>query len=159
MIGIVLVAHAPLGGALVACARHVYGRAPEAFRVVDVIADADPAVHVEQARRAIEAVDQGDGVLVMVDLFGATPGNVATQLAQPGRVDVVAGVNLPMLVRVLCYRESAALDVLTEKAVKGGAAAIQKIASVPIQDQPRFAASLSPCEGSKSDDARLSDPQ
>ena len=69
-----------------------------------MLADADPTAEIARARQAVADVDGGDGVLVLVDMFGATPGNIATQLSQAGRVEIVAGVNLPMLMRVLCYR-------------------------------------------------------
>ena len=64
-------------------------------------------------------LDEGDGVLVLTDMYGATPGNIALKLLEPGRVEGVAGVNLPMLVRALTYREQG-LAVVVEKALSGG---------------------------------------
>lgn len=138
MIGVVIVAHAPLGGSLLACGQHVYCGAPTQCRVVDVIADVEPAVHLEQVKRAVEAVDGGDGVLILVDLFGATPANIAAQLARPGQVEVVAGLNLPMLLKVLCYRDAVPLSVMVEKAVAGGSAGVMKVGTTPPQDQQRY---------------------
>ena len=129
MVGLVVIAHAPFAGALLSCAQHVYGSHPEQCVAIDVAADADTGAELEHARRCVTDVERGDGVLVLVDLCGATPGNVARELSQAGRVEVVSGVNLPMLLRVLCYRNTTPLAALPEKAVSGGASGIMKIAS------------------------------
>ena len=131
MVGLVVVAHAPFAGALLACAQHVYGSQPEQCVSIDVEADADTKAELARARQCVADVDRGDGVLVLVDLCGATPGNVASELSDAGRVEVVSGVNLPMLLRVLCYRKTAPLAILREKALSGGASGIMKIASAP----------------------------
>ena len=136
-VGLVVVAHAPLASSLFACAQHVYTCPPDRCVVIDVAPDADVDAELVRARQAVADVDLGGGVLVLVDLFGATPGNVATQLAEPGRVEVVAGVNLPMLLRVLCYRMGTALAEMPEKALIGGASGMMKIASSRPQDQQR----------------------
>lgn len=133
-IGLVIVAHAPFAQSLFECARHVYLCEPVRCAIVDVLPDANVATEIERARRAVASVDDGAGVLVLCDLFGATPGNVATALAEPGRVEVVAGVNLPMLLRVLCYRNGSTLVDLQDKALAGGASGIIKIAPTPPQD-------------------------
>ena len=138
MIGLVLVGHAPFAETLKTCASHVYGQAPDRVAVVDVAADADTATELVRARAAVDAVDGGDGVLVLVDLFGATPGNIAAQLVEPGRVEVVAGANLPMLLRTLCYRPSGTLATIAEKAIGGGASGIMKIASTSPQYQRSY---------------------
>ncbi len=137
MIGLVLVAHDPLATALVACARHVFGAFPEHCIALDIVADAEVAERVTHARHIVRALDVGDGVIVLTDLFGATPGNVATELAMPGRIEVIAGVNLPMLLRVLTYR-ALPLAELVEKAMVGGASGIMKIAPTPQQNQRLF---------------------
>ncbi len=131
MVGLVVIGHMPFAAALYACAKHVYGSAPEHCVVIDVTADADAEAELARARQAVADVDRGAGVLVLVDMFGATPGNIAAQLAQPGRVEVVAGVNLPMLMRTLCYRNTASIADLPEKALGGGASGMIKIGSAP----------------------------
>jgi len=73
-------------------------------------------------------------VLVLTDAFGATPGNIAAQLNQPGKVAVVAGINLPMLLRVLCYREGT-LAESAEKAVSGGTQGVLQVAATSVQNQ------------------------
>jgi len=139
MIGLLLIGHAPFAATLLSCARHVYGREPQRCMAIDILPDADVATELDRARQALAALDHGDGVLVLVDLFGATPGNIAAELVAPGRVDVVAGANLPMLLRTLRYRcDGASLSTMAEKALGGGASGIMKIASTSPQDQQFF---------------------
>ncbi|MCS7101128.1 MAG: PTS fructose transporter subunit IIA [Burkholderiaceae bacterium] len=131
MIGVLVIAHAPLASALAAAAAHVYGCAPQraqgGVRALDVAPDVDLAATVAAAQRLIEEIDTGDGVLVLVDAFGASPGNVAAQLARAGHVEVLAGVNLPMLLRALCYRDGT-LTQTAEKALAGGGAGMLRVA-------------------------------
>ena len=138
MIGVLLVAHAPLASALAKSAAHVYTCAPERaedrLKVLDVEAGADVAQEVARARALIAEIDQGDGVIVLTDAFGATPGNIATQLNLPGKVAVVAGVNLPMLLRTLCYREGTLADTV-DKALTGGTQGVMQVASTAVQNQ------------------------
>jgi PTS system ascorbate-specific IIA component len=144
VIGLVIVAHAPLASALAAGAAHVYTCAPDfaeaQLRAYDVPADSDVATAVTRARALVAAVDAGSGVLVLTDVLGATPGNVASQLAEPGRVAVVAGVNLPMLLRALCYREGCLADTV-DKALAGGAQGVVQVTTTPPQNQSQRGAS------------------
>jgi PTS system ascorbate-specific IIA component len=87
------------------------------------------------AARAVAALDDGDGVLVLTDMYGSTPSNVASSLGREDRVVVVAGLNLPMLVRVLNYPEDS-LSALAEKAVSGGNRGIL-ICNGPAEPDPR----------------------
>ena len=139
MPAIVVIAHEPLASALVSAAKHVYSRDPCAasrqLAGLDVAPDADTAVVIGQAQALLAQVDRGQGVLVLTDIPGATPGNVAARLAQPGRVAVVAGVNMPMLLRSLCYGDLN-LEELVTKALAGGANGIQLLAPVPSAQAP-----------------------
>lgn len=119
MIGILLLTHAPLGNAFIAAASHVFRGQPEQIEALDVIADQDLGEVRDLAKQAISRLDQGSGVLVMTDVMGGTPSNCCCQLSNPGRVAVLAGINLPMLLRALTYRHEA-LDVVVEKALAGG---------------------------------------
>ena len=120
MIGVLIVAHGELGESLVAApVTHVLGARPPQFDVFPVAADDDPLVLLPRARDAVAAVDTGDGVAVLADLYGATPCNLAVKLADAGHVEVIAGVNLPMLVRAFTYRTKS-LDTLVRKAISGG---------------------------------------
>jgi PTS system ascorbate-specific IIA component len=134
MIGLVIIAHRPIASALAEGASHVYACAPEKaesqVRVLDVVPDCDVPATVERARRLVAEVDSGEGVLVLVDAYGATPGNVATRLVDPGHVAVVAGVNLPMLLRALCYR-AGTLAATVDKAIAGGTQGVVQVAPTP----------------------------
>jgi len=84
-----------------------------------VAAQDDPHDVLPIARELLAVVDHGEGALIMTDVFGATPANVAMKLLQPGKIEGVAGLNLPMLIRALTYREKG-LDTLVAKAISGG---------------------------------------
>ena len=102
MIGILLVSHEPLGTALLNCTRHIYGRLPVQLAALDVIPDEDPQGATKAAGALMSRINDGSGVLVLTDVFGATPSRIAMGLAEPFRVIVIAGVNLPMLLRIGC---------------------------------------------------------
>lgn len=104
MIGILIISHEPLGTALLSCTRHVFGRLQPQLAALDVIPDEDPDKAVASARELLARINDGSGVIVLTDLFGATPARIATRLAEPHRVAVIAGVNLPLLVRALTHR-------------------------------------------------------
>lgn len=132
MPGILVIAHAPLASALVSASRHVYSRDPcvasRRLIALDVAPDADVETATAQARIGLAEADRGDGVLVLTDLLGATPGKVAASLADPGRVAVVSGASMPMLLRALCYSASNLEDVV-EKALHGAAQGAQQVLS------------------------------
>jgi len=119
MIGILIIAHGTLGESLIHCASHVLGKRPEQLRQIGVGVRDDPADLLPLAQQMVKELDQGQGVLVLSDIYGATPCNLASKLLVPGRVEGVAGVNLPMLVRALTYRDEP-LEHMLEKAVAGG---------------------------------------
>jgi PTS system mannose-specific IIA component len=104
MIGILVVSHEPLGTALLHCTRHIFGRTPPQLAALDVIPDEDPGAAYNAACELMARINDGSGVIVFTDLFGATPARIAGRLAQPMRVEVLAGVNLPMLVKALNNR-------------------------------------------------------
>jgi PTS system ascorbate-specific IIA component len=119
MIGILIVAHGAFGEALIHCASHVLGKRPLRVRQVGITVHDDPAAILPQAQELVRQLDEGDGVLVITDMVGATPSNIATRLMAPGRVEVVSGASLPMLVRALTYRAEP-LTTVAAKAVSGG---------------------------------------
>jgi PTS system mannose-specific IIA component len=104
MIGIMVVSHEPLGTALIHCTRHIYGRLPVQLAALDVIPDEDPDQAYSAALELLARINDGSGVVVLTDLFGATPSRIAARLAEPHKVVVLAGVNLPMLVKALNNR-------------------------------------------------------
>ena len=119
MIGILIVAHGTLGESLIHCASHVMGKRPLYLRQLGVTVHDDPEAILPQGQDLIRFLDQGSGVLVMTDIFGATPSNIACKLLDAGRVEGISGVNLPMLIRALTYREKS-LPQLINKAIAGG---------------------------------------
>ena len=126
MIGILIVSHGALGESLIHSASHVMGKRPLYLRQLGVTVHDDPDALLPMAEDLIRFLDQGDGVLVMTDIYGATPSNIAARVLRPGRVEGIAGVNLPMLIRALTYREQPLLQVI-EKALAGATEGIMRM--------------------------------
>ncbi len=118
-VGLILITHQNLGETLLQTARSMLGELPDACEALAMSQTDDPDAVETQARRRLEFLDSGDGVLILTDMFGSTPANVAGRLARDRRHRVIAGVNLPMLVRVLNYRDLS-LTELVNKALSGG---------------------------------------
>ncbi len=119
MVGILLVTHNGLGDSLLDCVRHVTGKVPAHLKSLSVLAEDDPQLKEAEGRALLKQLDSGDGVLILTDIYGATPANIARRLCQPGLVEGVAGVNLPMLLRVACGPEMP-LHTLALRALQGG---------------------------------------
>ena len=119
MIGLFLITHGSLGESLLQCASHVLDKRPAQIVQLGVCGQDDPLDLLPLARVMMRQVDSGRGVLLLTDIFGATPSNIALELLQPGRVEGIAGVNLPMLLRALTYRDKD-METLVSKAVAGG---------------------------------------
>ncbi|HEV2608960.1 MAG TPA: PTS fructose transporter subunit IIA [Noviherbaspirillum sp.] len=119
MVGILLLTHAPLGNAFIEAATHVFRGRPERLEAIDVRADQDPVEVNKLASEAIRRLDVGAGVLVITDVMGGTPSNCTLRLCDPGHIDIIAGISLPMLLRALTYRNDT-LDVVVEMALAGG---------------------------------------
>ena len=118
-VGILLVTNSGIGPALLASARRVLPRLPLKTEAFEVPFDADLDALLPDASGAMRRVDEGDGVLVLVDMYGASPSNLAAQLSRLGTpVKRVAGANLPMLLRVMNYPEQG-LDDLPATAAAG----------------------------------------
>jgi PTS system mannose-specific IIA component len=128
LVGILLITHNGLGDSLIDCVRHVLGVAPAHVRALSVLAKDDPVRKEEEARALIAQLDKGRGVLLLSDVFGATPCNIAQRLCKRGHIEGVAGVNLPMLLRVACYSNKP-LDELVQRAKDGGRECIVTIDS------------------------------
>ncbi len=123
MVGILIVAHGAFGEALIHCASHVLGKRPPRVLQLGVTVHDDPEAILPQAVEMVKQLDQGQGVLVFSDILGATPCNIATRLLVPGRIEGVSGINLPMLIRALTYREEP-LATVVAKAISGGLAGV-----------------------------------
>jgi PTS system ascorbate-specific IIA component len=119
MVNVVLITHESLGESLIKCAQHIMGGPIPNLSHLAVSKHDDPDEIVKRAQQLVHSVDTGSGVLLLTDIFGATPSNIATRLIVPGHVAAIAGVNLPMLIRALTYCEQSLEDVI-QKALAGG---------------------------------------
>ena len=126
MVGILIVAHGTLGESLIHSASHVMGSRPPQLMQIGVTVHDDPQAILPQALKLVKQLDQGNGVLVLSDIYGATPCNIAAKLLIPGKVEGVAGVSLPMLIRALTYRNEP-LKTVVEKALSGGSEGVLHI--------------------------------
>ena len=126
MIGILIVSHGAFGESLIHSASHVLGKRPLFLRQLGVTVHDDPDAILPVAEDLIRFLDQDQGVLVLTDMLGATPSNIATRLLVAGRVEGVSGVNLPMLIRALTYREEPLAD-LVEKALSGASEGVMRM--------------------------------
>ena len=131
MIGVLIIAHDALGDSLIKAVTHVLGARPPQFEALSVKASDDPLALLPRARLAVRALDTGEGVLVLSDIYGATPCNLAVKLLDPGHVEGIAGVNLPMLVRAFTYRTKG-MDTLIKKAVSGGCEGVLHVETDPV---------------------------
>jgi PTS system ascorbate-specific IIA component len=136
MIGILIVAHDTLGESLAGAVTHVLGQRPPQFATLQVKASDDPSALLPLARELVTSIDSGDGVLIFSDIYGATPSNLTAKLLSRGRVEAVAGVNLPMLVRAFTYRDKG-MDTMIKKAISGGCDGVLHV------DIPAYAATRS----------------
>jgi PTS system ascorbate-specific IIA component len=120
MVGVLIVSHGAIGRSILESARHILNEAPPLVATLGVSRDDDPDDLRLRARRLIKQLDAGHGVLVLTDIFGATPGNVIARLLEDGRIEAVSGVSLPMLLRVLTSRNGS-LKAAVQRALSAGA--------------------------------------
>ncbi len=120
MIGVLIVTHGEIGTALLHSASQILGSPPPQVATLSVWRQDDPDDLVLRAQELLQGIDDGEGVLVLTDIFGATPGNVVSRLLQDGRIEGVSGVSLPMLLRVLSKRKGP-LSAAVQRALSGGA--------------------------------------
>ncbi len=117
-VGLLLITHEGIGAELLAVATCMLGRCPLRAEALAVSNGDDPAAVGARARACARALDAGDGVLVLTDLFGSTPANIAAGLSDIDGIRILSGVNLPMLVRVLNYPDLS-LAAMADKALHG----------------------------------------
>jgi PTS system ascorbate-specific IIA component len=140
MVGIVIVAHTPLAGAMLSFAEHTFGVLPEGIRAVDIPPYEDIKASFDRVMKAAYGVSTGHGVLILTDVMGATPANVASKLEALGPLSglnspvvVLAGLNLPMLMRCISHRDESIED-LASKALQGGQNGILRLGSKAHQE-------------------------
>ena len=133
MIGILIIAHGTLGESLIHCASHVLNKRPPQVQQLGVTAQDDPLLLLPRARSLLKDVDDGSGVLILSDMYGGTPSNMGEKLLIPGKVEGIAGVSLPMLIRALTYRDKS-LDVMVTKAVSGGCEGVLRLPTLSLHN-------------------------
>ena len=112
MIGILIIAHGNLGESLIQCATHVLNKVPPRVVALGVSAKDDPALLLPHAISMVRELDNGSGVLVLTDMYGGSPSNMASKVVVPGRVEAVCGINLPMLIKLASLKGAANLLVM-----------------------------------------------
>lgn len=117
--GLLIIAHNHIGQQMLETVTDMLDRSQTHVRSLNVMQDDDPVDLLARARRLVDEIDQGCGILVLTDMYGSTPSNIAHRLADARHeVRVISGINLPMLVRALNYADLS-LEDLTEKALSG----------------------------------------
>ena len=135
MNGILIIAHAPLASALRQCVEHVFTDNPQGVAALDVQPNTPPEETLAQARIMLQQLGATDA-LVLVDVFGATPCNVAQKLVDGVHAKLITGVNLPMLLRTVSYRHET-LDALVARALIGATQGVMQVAITAPQNQNR----------------------
>ena len=120
MIGMVLVTHGGLAAAFVATLEHIVDEPIELVAIVSIGPDDDMVLRRAELLDKVAAVDDGSGVVVLTDMFGGTPSNLAISILEIGKVEVVAGVNLPMLIKLAAVRDTMPIDAAAEAAKEAG---------------------------------------
>jgi len=139
MNAILIIGHAPLAHALRQCALHVFPDCAASVAAIDVQPNLSPEETLATARIAMQQLARQPGtkgILVLTDIFGATPSNVAQKLVDGVGSRLITGVNLPMLLRAVSYRHEP-LDALVSRAVIGGTQGVMQVATAAPQNQPR----------------------
>ena len=133
MNGIFIIAHAPLASAFLQCVRHVFPDIDASVAAFDVQPQTPPEETLAQAGLALEQLGLPQA-LVLTDMFGATPCNVAQKLVDGVNTKLVTGMNLPMLLRAMCYRHEG-LDTLVTRALAGASQGVMQVAVTAPQNQ------------------------
>ena len=119
MIGMVLVTHGRLADEFIAALEHVVGK-QKAVRTICIGADDDMEKRRKEILDSVAAVDEGQGVVVLTDMFGGTPSNLAISILDKARVEVIAGINLPMLIKLASVRDKLGLEAAVLEAQEAG---------------------------------------
>jgi mannose PTS system EIIA component len=126
MTGILIISHEQLGANFLDCIVHILGDKPKLLVNHAITSFADPETEVTKLQSTLKQLNQGNGVLILTDLYGATPANIARRLIQVGKIECLAGLNLPMLLRALHYRHEPLLELIN-KVLAGGREGITHI--------------------------------
>ena len=119
MIGMVLVTHGRLAVEFLSALEHVVGRQQQ-IQTITIGPEDDMELRRSEIIQAVRDVDSGDGVVVLTDMFGGTPSNLAISVMNGGKVEVLAGINLPMLIKLASVRDAATLEQAVQQAQEAG---------------------------------------
>lgn len=126
MIGVVVISHGSLASGLESAVSLLAGK-PDRFATVELHPGDSPACFKDRVETAVDSVDDGDGVLALIDIFGGTPSNTISQLFDRDDVRAVAGTNLPMVIQALFMRESVGIEELPSQVLQAGNEALVDI--------------------------------
>lgn len=124
MVGVLILTHGPLAAEFLEAATTINGAEAVGVQALCLDWDIEPEQALEAVRRACEETAGEDGLLILTDVYGGTPHNVARQLADPGSIELVSGVNLPMVIRLCCRSDERPLGELVEWISSKGRASI-----------------------------------
>lgn len=134
-VALILVTHGDIGKYIHEAATSIIGSSPLRVQFLSVNTLTQPEIMVREAEEMVRTLDTGDGVLILTDMYGSTPSNIACAM-QHQNVEVIAGLNLPMIVRVMNY-PNLPLHRLADKAVSGGKEGVMFFQTVSANDDPR----------------------
>lgn len=124
MVSVFIISHSEIANSFAYCLEHVLNRRVDNLVILPVKKTEEPSLILARAQEIVERqLEKVDGVLILCDIFGATPSNIAAKLVKPGVVEVITGLNLSMLIRAISY-SSQGLDVCLQKAFDGGVSGI-----------------------------------
>jgi len=126
MIGILLVTHGEIGKSLIDCAAHILDNYPNSVELISINSNNNLSNYSNIISQKIEALDMGNGVLIMTDIYGATPCNLLNKFIIKNKIEVVAGVNLPMLIKAISDRKDN-LSLLVNDSIECAKKNIKKI--------------------------------
>lgn len=115
MIGVLIVTHSNLGAALIEATQFIAGRVPEKLEAVSIDLREDAEMLRKKIAAAIKQLDSREGILILTDMFGGTPSNLSYSFLEEGKIEVISGVNLPMVIRAETLRKNMGLSELAEK--------------------------------------------
>lgn len=123
MINIVIIAHSEIANSFAYCVEHILNKRIDNLHIVAVKKAEDTDDVLSRARELLDKTEHDQGILILSDLFGATPYNIAQRLVVPGKIELISGLNLPMLIRAVSYAKSDLATVIA-KALEGGTSGI-----------------------------------
>ena len=130
MVGVIIVTHVQLGKEFLKIAQLITGSTLDNFKTVSINLDDNPDEARDKLLQAVKSVDTGDGVIIIVDMFGGTPSNMSLSLLAKGKIEIVTGANLPMVIEAASRSSEVGLDELVNILTSSGQAAIRSAGEI-----------------------------